>query len=50
MFKKAPGMAGMLPALNLKLEGKHHSGIDDSKNIAKIALELLKRGGVFSQF
>ena len=28
------GMEDMLKICDLKLEGKHHSGIDDSKNIA----------------
>lgn len=51
MFKnKAVGMVGMLSSLNLQLDGKHHSGIDDSKNIAKIAIELVKAGGIFTQF
>ena len=27
--KKAYGMAGMLKVLNMELEGRHHSGIDD---------------------
>lgn len=35
------GMDGMLKMLNLTLDGKHHSGIDDCKNISKIAVELL---------
>ena len=49
MFKnKSAGMKGMLDSFNLKLEGRHHSGIDDSKNIAKIAVELLKRRGTFT--
>lgn len=39
---KATGMPGMLDALRLELEGRHHSGIDDSKNIAKILVKLLK--------
>ena len=51
MFKnKATGMPGMLTSLDLDLDGKHHSGIDDSKNIAKIAIELIKKGGTFTQF
>ena len=41
---KAPGMVGMLESVELKLEGKHHSGIDDSKNIARLAIELIKQG------
>jgi inhibitor of KinA sporulation pathway (predicted exonuclease) len=35
------GMAGMLTELGLILEGRHHSGIDDARNIAKIVLALL---------
>lgn len=31
----------MLDGLKLKLEGTHHSGIDDSKNIARIAYKLV---------
>ena len=37
------GMAGMLEKLNLTLDGRHHSGIDDAKNIAKVLQELLKK-------
>lgn len=38
------GMAGMLSKLRLKLEGRHHSGIDDCKNILRIAEALLADG------
>ncbi len=41
--KKPPGMKGMLQDLHLNLDGKHHSGIDDSKNIAKILRDLAGR-------
>ena len=34
------GMPGMLEHFKLTLEGKHHSGIDDSRNIAKILAKL----------
>ncbi|KAJ3319709.1 ERI1 exoribonuclease 3 [Boothiomyces sp. JEL0866] len=44
---RAKGMAGMLNALGLDLVGRHHSGIDDARNIAKIAVELIKKGYVF---
>jgi len=37
------GMAGMLSSLGLTLEGRHHSGIDDCRNIARIAKELCRR-------
>ena len=40
---KGRGMESMLRDLNLTLDGRHHSGIDDSKNIAKILRELAKR-------
>ena len=41
--KKPPKMDLMLQDLNLDLDGKHHSGIDDSKNIAKILRDLAGR-------
>jgi len=41
--RKAPGMKEMLVACGLPLEGHHHSGIDDSRNIAKLALWLACR-------
>ena len=40
---RAISMVHMLEQLGLTLEGRHHSGIDDSKNIAKILKELVKR-------
>lgn len=45
--KKSGSMPNMLNELNLPLNGKHHSGIDDSKNIAKICIELLKMNADF---
>lgn len=44
---KAGGMVNMLKRLKLKLDGRHHSGIDDSFNIAKIADAIIKDGGKF---
>jgi inhibitor of KinA sporulation pathway (predicted exonuclease) len=38
------GMPQMLQFLKLELEGRHHSGIDDCRNIARIALQMLKDG------
>ena len=35
-------MKEMLDFLKLPLDGRHHSGIDDAKNIAKIAIKLLE--------
>jgi len=39
----------MLQIFNLKLDGRHHSGIDDARNIAKIVIELIKDGICFNQ-
>jgi len=41
-LKKEIGMDSALKYLNLVLEGRHHSGKDDSHNIAKILKEILK--------
>lgn len=38
------GMAGMLAKLKLDLVGRHHSGIDDCKNILRI-VQKLREGG-----
>ena len=43
------GMMGMLNDLNIAHVGRHHSGIDDCKNIAEILRELAKRGLVFEE-
>jgi ribA/ribD-fused uncharacterized protein len=40
------GMPHMLEALKLELQGHHHSGLDDSRNIARILQTLLQRGAV----
>jgi inhibitor of KinA sporulation pathway (predicted exonuclease) len=45
--KKAPGMAKMLKALDIKLTGHHHRGIDDCRNIATLLTTLIKRGAQF---
>ena len=36
-------MKTMLRDLHLELEGRHHSGIDDSRNIAKILRTLAQQ-------
>ena len=41
--KKGHSMKTMLRDLHLELEGRHHSGIDDSRNIAKILRTLAQR-------
>jgi inhibitor of KinA sporulation pathway (predicted exonuclease) len=37
------GMDGALDHLGLKLEGTHHRGVDDSKNIANIFIHILSQ-------
>lgn len=39
--KKTVGMTGALEVLNIPLEGTHHRGVDDAKNIAKILRWIL---------
>ncbi len=43
------GMMGMLKDLNIQHTGKHHSGIDDCKNIAEILKALAERGYIFQE-
>jgi inhibitor of KinA sporulation pathway (predicted exonuclease) len=35
-LKKSIGMSGALQILGISLEGTHHRGVDDAKNIAKV--------------
>lgn len=46
---KKMGMDGMLQQLNLPLVGRHHRGIDDARNIARIAMKLAQLGGRIDQ-
>ena len=43
------GMTDMLKSCKLELEGKHHSGIVDARNLARCVLAMLKAGFVFGQ-
>ncbi|GFO05084.1 eri1 exoribonuclease 3 [Plakobranchus ocellatus] len=43
------GMMHMLTGLNLQHIGRHHSGIDDCRNIANIVVELMRQGYVFRE-
>lgn len=47
---KAYGMKGMLRDLNLTLDGRHHSGIDDTRNISKIILKMINDGHKFDDY
>lgn len=44
---RAGGMMEMLQKLDIEHTGRHHSGIDDCKNIAKICCRLIKAGYTF---
>jgi ERI1 exoribonuclease 3 len=41
---KNKDMVGMLNDLGLELKGRHHSGLDDCKNIAAIAIKMIENG------
>ena len=43
-LRSAKGMAGMLHHAHMTLEGRHHSGIDDCKNILRIVQRMRKDG------
>jgi len=47
---KAYGMRTMLDTLKLTLDGRHHSGIDDTKNIAKIMLKIINDGHKYNDY
>lgn len=38
------GMTSMLKHFQLKLEGRHHSGIDDCRNITKCLAKMIEEG------
>lgn len=38
----------MLACLGLEFQGNKHSGIDDATNIARVALEIAKRGYIYT--
>jgi inhibitor of KinA sporulation pathway (predicted exonuclease) len=42
--RKRSSMVTLLSDYNLELEGRHHSGIDDCHNIARIFIEMVKNG------
>ncbi|OQV18580.1 putative 3'-5' exoribonuclease 1 [Hypsibius exemplaris] len=46
-LKQRANMTGMLEHLALALEGRHHSGIDDARNLARICLAMLADGVKF---
>jgi inhibitor of KinA sporulation pathway (predicted exonuclease) len=42
-LEREPGMDAALQLLKLPLDGTHHRGVDDAKNIAKIFIHTLKK-------
>lgn len=46
MKRQVSGMAAMLKYLKMDLLGRHHSGIDDCRNIARIIQHIVKEGCV----
>ena len=40
--KNIRGMTDLLYELDIKLEGRHHSGIDDTRNISKCLIKMLQ--------
>ena len=44
---KPRGMMTMVNELGLKATGRHHSGIDDTKNIVSVVQQLALKGCVF---
>lgn len=47
-FSGMLGMAGMLNKLKIELTGKHHSGIDDCRNITKIVIRMIQEGCILN--
>jgi inhibitor of KinA sporulation pathway (predicted exonuclease) len=43
------GMGNMLRLMKLPLEGRHHSGIDDCRNIATILLKMIRNGATINR-
>ena len=50
MGERAGGMPDVLAKLGLPLVGRHHSGIDDTRNIARIMFVLIGRGHIYDKF
>lgn len=47
-LRKSPGLAGMLRKLELDFVGRHHRGIDDCRNIARVARHMANNGVALS--
>jgi len=42
--RKEVGMKGMLNQLKMPLKGRHHSGLDDCRNISSILIRMIRDG------
>lgn len=42
-------MLKMLELMGLDLEGRHHSGIDDARNLCRVVAKLCEEGFVFHE-
>jgi len=47
--KYQPGLKAMLEAFGMNFEGRQHSGLEDAKNIARLALHMLLLGHPFDK-
>lgn len=47
-LRKSPGLAGMLRKLDFAFVGRQHRGIDDCRNIARVARHLAENGVALS--
>jgi len=43
-LKRRMGVSRTLRAIEMEFEGRPHSGLDDARNISRIAIEMIKRG------
>jgi len=47
---KTKGMLGMLEYLGIERKGRHHSGIDDTRNIAAVLEHMFQDGFSYRHF
>ena len=43
---RSGNLSGMLDHLGLVFEGREHSGIDDTRNIARVLSQIIRDGGI----
>ena len=41
---KSGNLAKMLENLNMKFEGRQHCGLDDTRNISRVVVQMIKDG------